>query len=126
MSQIYSKSPVDITRSYSNYPTSSYIILIVPTSYTNITNPCMHACTYCFQYHMHEPLKAICAGFDWVHDTESGLVCETIYTPTLSPRCALNWEHLQIIVPKQHCCDLTQVLTPSSNKVICNCHFKLF
>ena len=38
-----------------------------PTSHTNLTNPR----TYCFQYHMHDPLKAIYPGFGWVYDTES-------------------------------------------------------
>ena len=55
----------------------------------------MHACTYCFQYHMHDPLKAICAGFGWVHDTERGVVWVSFVRlpqiKALSPRCALNW-----------------------------------
>ena len=83
------------------------------------------------EYHMHEPLKVICAGFGWVYDTENwwgclGLVCETILQHCLQVGCALNWEHLQTTLPKQHCCDLAQVLTPSSNKVIHNRHFELF
>ena len=39
-----------------------------PMSHTNLTNP---QCTYCLQYHMHDPLKAVCAGFGWVYNTES-------------------------------------------------------
>ena len=37
-----------------------------PTGYTNLTNPHTNLTnphTYCFQYHMHNPMKAICAGF---------------------------------------------------------------
>ena len=93
-----------------------------PSSYTNITNPCMHACTYCFQYHMHEPLKAICAGFGWVQDTESGVVWVSfvrLYSKLLQDvhwirntynyftKTALLWHGLSFDPP-----------SPSSNKVI--------
>ena len=100
-----------------------------PTSYTNITNPCMHA-HIAFQYHMHEPLKVICAGFGWVHDTESGVVWVSfvrLYSKTLSPtQMCTELGTFTNYSTKQNCCDLAQVLTPSSNKVISNRHFELF